>query len=324
MSVEGLDRFGWNPETDQQWQNVHIDNTIPARVVADFGHQLKVATPSEYTVSVAGSLKHNVPNLLPKVGDWVAIRLEGDSTGVIQSVFARSSTIARRVPGPRVEKQVLAANVDLAFIVQTLNDNFSLERLDRYMFQLEEANVVPIFVFNKIDVADDIKQKLDLLNTWGREYLLTDAKTGQGVDTLRSLLKKDLRTAVFLGSSGVGKSTLTNQLLGEDRQKTNPTREDDRGRHTTSHRELFLVPTGGVIIDTPGIRELQLWGEEGSLEAVFPDIVELALKCKFRNCQHGSKEQGCAVQKALSEGKLSYRRLESYLKLRQELEDLAP
>lgn len=316
MSQEALERYGWSASLAAAWQQKQSIDTLPGRVVADFGNFLKVKTPKEYQATIAKKLRHTLPaDQLPKVGDWVVIRPEGADIAVIEDVLPRSSAVVRKANVSRPEQQVLAANVDIAFVVQGLNEDFNLQRLDRYAFQLADSHITPIFVFNKTDLADEYK--LEAIKQWGKPVFFTNAQAGEGVEALRELING--KTAVFLGSSGVGKSTITNQLLGEDRQKVGEIRPDDRGRHTTSHRELFLISTGGIIIDTPGIRELQLWGEEGSLEAVFPDIIELAQQCEFRNCKHSPKERGCAVQKALTKGKLSRQRFESYLKLRDEL-----
>lgn len=317
-AIPQLKEYGWDEDVQRQWEKIQTVDTIPGRVIADFGGSLTVVTPKKYTASVAGNLKKEKTDFLPKVGDWVSLRPDDDEIGVIRAVFARKNSLDRKAPGGRIEKQVLAANIDVAFIVQSLNDNFNPMRLDRYAFQLAESNIRPIFVFNKQDIADEINEKKVQIQSWGRDVVFTDALSGSGVEKLMNFISEH-ETAVFIGSSGVGKSTLTNRILGEDRQKTAEVRSDDRGRHTTSHRELFIAPNGGIIVDTPGIRELQLWGEEGSLEAVFPDIVELAQHCRFRNCHHTVKEKGCAVQQAIKKRELTAERFESYTKLRDEL-----
>lgn len=316
QNTAALHPYGWTPQLEEIWQQRAQERLRVGRVIADYGNVMQVATPEEYSVTIAGKLRHALASAdLPKVGDWVIIRPEDATTGVVQEVLPRTSSVDRKANSARPEKQVLAANVNIAFVVQALNNDFSLARLDRYAFQLEQSHVTPVFVFNKVDLATNMQ--LEEIKQWNKQALFTQAVQNEGVEEMRELVKG--KTAVFIGSSGVGKSTLVNALLGEERQKVGEIRSDDRGRHTTSHRELFTVPSGGVIIDTPGIRELQLWGEEGSLEAVFPDIIMLAQQCQFRNCRHTPKEKGCAVQQALKSGKLSRERFESYLKLRDEL-----
>lgn len=316
QDTSGLRPYGWTSQLEDMRREWAQGGQLVGRVVSDYGNVIQVATPETYSVTIAGKLRHDLASVdLPKVGDWVMIRPEDETTGVIQTVLPRTSSVDRKANSARPEKQVLAANVDVAFVVQALNSDFNLGRLDRYAFQLEQSQVTPVFVFNKTDLAEQSQK--DEIQQWDKHILYTQAVEGSGLGELREIIKD--RTAVFIGSSGVGKSTLVNALLGEERQKVGEIRSDDRGRHTTSHRELFIVPSGGIIIDTPGIRELQLWGEEGSLEAVFPDIIELAQQCQFRNCRHTSKEKGCAVQKALKSRKLSVERFDSYMKLRDEL-----
>lgn len=320
MTLQNLRSYGWNEEWNAKWQKIAKPQALPGRVITDFGGYLVVQTPQSFRATIAKKMRHTfAPDALPKVGDWVLIRPEDNEIAVIEDILPRTSAIIRKSAGARPEPQVLAANVDIAFVVQALNEDFNLARLDRYAFQLKESGVQSVFIFNKLDLAD--KRKIEALQQWKKPAVLVNARTGQGTEELLKYLQQG-KTAVFIGSSGVGKSTLVNKLLGDERQKTGEIDNEGKGRHTTSHRELFLVPDGGVIIDTPGIRELQLWGEKGSLEEVFPDIMALAAHCKFRNCTHTPKEQGCAVQQALREGTLSQERFESFRKLRLELSEL--
>jgi ribosome biogenesis GTPase len=321
--VIDLHTYGYDDFFATQFALSGLDTCIPGRVVADFGGYLRVATPDEYEAEIAGALLHTQDKyLLPKVGDFVAIEKGTDNKATIRAVLTRRSEIDRKSAGSQNSRQVLAANVDVAFVVQALDHDFSPTRLERYMYQLAQSNIETVFVFNKADKAYDSEEKIASVTRLGMPVILATATTGQGIDEIRARIT-GAKTAVFLGSSGVGKSTLTNQLLGSDQQKTAAIRErDSTGRHTTSHRELFLLPSGGMIIDTPGIRELQLWGEEEFLAKSFGDIEELALACEFNNCSH-TKELHCAVLAAIDQGALSAIRLESYLKFKQELRDSA-
>jgi len=315
-----IDTYGYTIEDQAAFDALAIHDTVPGRVIADYGGFLRVAAPNEYEAELSGTLLHSAePHMLPKVGDWVALQLGGGNKATIRGVLPRRSEISRKAPGTAHGRQVLASNVDIAFVVQALDQDFSLMRLERYRYQLTESNITPIFIFNKADKAYDSLDMLEGVATIGSEYIVATATDGKGVEEIRVKIA-NRKTAVFLGSSGVGKSTLTNALLGDERQKVAEVRaSDSTGRHTTSHRELFVLPSGGMIIDTPGIRELQLWGEEEFLQRSFEDIESLADKCEFRNCSH-VKEVHCAVKKAVVAGILSTVRLASYLKFKTELQ----
>lgn len=315
-----LETYGWNDTFSAALRDLALDQCVPGRVVADHGSYLKVVTPTEMIAETAGALTHDSePHQLPKVGDWVALQLGDHNRAIIRAVLPRSSEINRKAAGTSNARQVLATNVDIAFVVQALDFDFSPSRLERYTYQLRQSHIEPIFIFNKADKAVDLPDKLAIIKTLNVPFIITTAIKGEGIETIRAIVSKG-RTAVFLGSSGVGKSTLTNALLGDERQKTAAVRESDSmGRHTTSHREIFVLPSGGLIIDTPGIRELQLWGEEEYLSQSFKDVEELAGGCEFRNCSH-TKEENCAVLAAIHSGTLAATRLESYLKFKNELE----
>ena len=314
-----LETYGWNDYFATALRELTLESCVPGRVIADHGSYLKVVTPTETIAEIAGALTHaSEPYQLPKVGDWVALQLSDHNRAIIRAVLPRMSEINRKAAGTGNVRQVLATNVDIAFVVQALDFDFSPSRLERYTYQLRQSNIEPIFIFNKADKALDLPAKLATVKTLNVPFIVTTATAGEGVEDVRAIIQKG-KTAVFLGSSGVGKSTLANALLGEERQKTAAVRESDSmGRHTTSHRELFVLPGGGLIIDTPGIRELQLWGEEEYLTSSFKDVEELASQCEFRNCSH-TKEVNCAVIRAIEQQVLPAARLESYLKLKNEL-----
>jgi ribosome biogenesis GTPase len=320
--MQQLTDFGWNDDFAEKWRQLQsaggADGLQPGRVVADFGTSLKLAMPESHSAELTGNLAHGDRQAVPKVGDWVAARLSDDGHAVVELVIPRHSEIARKVAGNRTVKQVIAANVDIAFVLLALDDDFSIERLKRYLYQLSVGNIQPVIVLNKADKAEDVQAYLDQLEDIGQQVIISQAVNGLGVDDILQAIKPG-RTAILLGSSGVGKSTLTNHLLGRDEQQTQSVRQSDStGKHTTVHRELFMLPNGGLLIDTPGMRELQLWGTEADLDENFDDITELARHCKFSNCQHQA-EAGCAVRPALQSGKIPAAHYANYQKMKHEL-----
>ena len=321
--MTALEPFGWNNQIAESWQALDAPGCVPARVVADFGAIVTVALPEPRNADLSGRLVYDsAPDALPKVGDWVAVRLIDGGAAVVEAVLPRLSEIARKVAGRRVQRQVMAANVDIAFIVQALDADFSPERMQRYLYQLSAGQVRPVLVLNKADQVEDIGPYIEKIEDLNLEYVVCSAKTGVGLEAVAAAVPAGA-TAVFLGSSGVGKSTLTNRLLGEERQATAEVRASDaKGRHTTTHRELFTLPGGGLLIDTPGVRELQLWGTGAELDAAFADIALLAASCQFGDCRHET-EPSCAVKAAIETGELDPVHLENYLKMKRELEYLA-
>jgi ribosome biogenesis GTPase len=264
---------------------------------------------------------------IPTVGDWVAASArpnEGKAT--IHALLPRKSAFIRKVAGPMTEEQVVAANIDTVFIVCGLDLEFNLRRIERYLSMAWESGAVPVILLNKADLCPEIevekrKKVVESIASGIAVYMISAAQN-VGLDSLNNYLQRG-KTAAFLGSSGVGKSTIINALLGTERLKVNEVRElGSRGRHTTTFRELMVLPDGGMVIDTPGMRELQVWGDEEGLKQVFDDIDELAIKCRFRDCSHQS-EPGCAVQEAIRDGSLDPERLTSFLKLKKEFAYLA-
>jgi ribosome biogenesis GTPase len=321
--MDQLDQYGWNDELAKAWAELAAPDCVPARVIADYAANLKIALPQERRAEISGKLAHALDDhQRPKVGDWVAVRIVDASSAVVEHVLPRHSEISRRAVGDRVRKQVMAANVDVAFIVQALDHDFSPSRLQRYLYQLQNSHIEPVVVLNKSDKVDDAQTYIDQITPLGIHYVLTSATTGDGVQGLLEYFLPG-KTAVLLGSSGVGKSTLTNLLLGEAVQKTQAIRQSDsKGRHTTSHRELFAIKNGGLLIDTPGIRELQLWGTQEELEATFADITQIALDCRFSTCGH-TTEPDCAIRAAIADGSLAQARFDNYTKMKAELDTAA-
>jgi len=281
----------------------------------------RVATAeSELLAEISGKMRHAAAEMsdYPAVGDFVLIDRNEASRdhAIIHHTLTRKSVIIRKAAGKAHDVQVVAANIDIAFICMSLNNDFNLRRLERYLAIAWDSGATPVIVLTKADLCADIPEKLREIETiaFGVDVLVTSSLSEDGYTAILKYIVPG-QTVVFIGSSGVGKSTLINRILGEDLNETREIRKDDKGRHATTRRELFLVPTGGCIIDTPGMRELGL--ESANLTKTFVDIDELAAQCKFKDCKH-EKEPGCAVQQAITEGKLTEERLQSYLKLKKE------
>ncbi len=294
----------------------------PGRVIEQNRNQYSVATHSgEVKAEVSGKYRYESLESLdfPVVGDFVLLDRATDSTGYaqIQRCLPRHSTLIRKAAGEVYERQLMAANMDKVLICMSLNEDFNLRRAERYLALAWESGALPVFVLTKTDLAEDIEQKQAELQkiSLGIDVILTSAQTENGYLDLQSYIKPG-ETLVLIGSSGVGKSTLVNKLLGECTIKTNGLRNDGKGKHTTTQRKLFKLPSGALIIDTPGIREVGL--SQANFSESFSDIEALASQCKFSDCTHGN-EPSCAVQAALKQGELSYERLANYQKLLKEV-----
>jgi ribosome biogenesis GTPase len=320
--VYSLQDLGWGPF----FQN-HITDPpaglFPARVA---GHSRGIyrllSASGDLTASVAGRLAHEAAQsaALPVVGDWILGRLASPGQAVIENVLERRTKLSRIAPGERTEEQILATNVDVVFLVTSLTREFNPRRIERYLVQIWESGARPVIVLNKEDLVESPDEFLrQAEETPLVDVLLTSATTGSGIERLRGRLGAG-ETAVFVGSSGVGKSSIINRLLGDTVQAVRAVRAgDDRGRHTTAAREMLLLPAGGVIIDTPGLRELQVLADPSTLGQTFPDVDKFAADCAFRDCMHVS-EPGCAVKAAVEDGALDGARLRGYQKLQRELD----
>ena len=258
------------------------------------------------------------PSDYPAVGDYVMVNCADPDTAIIHQVLPRKSLFVRKAAGTSKTEQVVAANIDTVFLCMSLNNDFNLRRLERYLAVAWESGADPVVVLTKADLCADLPQKQREVGAiaMGVEILTTSAMESDGYRQIMPYITEG-RTVAFVGSSGVGKSTLINRLLGEERLATDGLRNDDKGHHTTTHRELLFLPNGAMVIDTPGMRELGMWDAASGVEQTFGDIEELAARCRFRNCSHTS-EPGCAVRAALESGHLDAGRWLSYQKLKNE------
>lgn len=282
------------------------------RIVSDFGEQGAV---------VSGKFRYEAQTVseYPAVGDFVMVEHAGEEGyAVIHAVLPRKSVFTRRAAGTANREQVVAANIDTVFICMSLNNDFNVRRLERYISVAWDSGAVPVIILTKADLCTELDAKLCEVESvaFGVDIAVTSSLSENGIDTVKPYLRAG-KTASFIGSSGVGKSTLINLLLGSDVIATGGLRNDDKGRHTTTHRELILLECGALVIDTPGMRELGMWGADSGIDTTFADIEDLATRCKYKNCTH-TTEPGCAIRAAIEDGTLSEERYRSYTKLSAE------
>jgi ribosome biogenesis GTPase / thiamine phosphate phosphatase len=321
--VKALAALGWNPYFDRQVSDEERLRWVPACVVWQGREHYRLSTgDQEWHGQLAGRLRHAAGSRadLPVVGDWVLAALRSaEGSATIHRRLARRSQFSRAAAGRSTAEQIVAANVDTILLVTSFNRDFNLRRLERYLALTWESGARPVVVLNKADLCTDHERwRSDMTSvSQGVPVVVTSALRGDGLAELDEVIRTGGTTAL-LGSSGVGKSTLINALVGDSRQGILPIREsDDRGRHSTTARQLFCLPRGGVLIDTPGLRELQLWDAEEGLEHAFADILALAAGCRFRDCSHGD-EPGCAVTAAVEQGEVPAGRLDNYHRLQRE------
>ena len=320
-TISLLDAFGWSAELALGHAPHQALGRVPARVVAeDRGSYQLIADSGDLRASVSGRFRHDAasdPSAYPAVGDWVAVeRATGDA--VIHAVLPRRSALVRQASGKRTEAQVVGANLDVVFVVASLNADLNVRRLERYVAAAWESGAQPVILLSKADLGGDIDVVLNAVASVaaGATLIVVSSFDGRGIDEVRERIKPG-QTVAFVGSSGVGKSTLLNRLAGEERAIVREIREDDaRGRHTTTRRQLHLLPGGGLVLDTPGMREFALWESDG-LEQTFTDLDEIVARCRFGNCSHHG-EPGCAIAAALANGSLHPDRLAGWRKLVRE------
>jgi ribosome biogenesis GTPase / thiamine phosphate phosphatase len=314
--------LGWNSSWQRSFDQLSRPDLAPARVISVLKDHYRVRTEtSDLLARISGRywFEAVTGTDLPAVGDWAAIEIADADRAIIHHVLPRRTKISRKVAGREVQEQVIAANIDVVFVVAALTHEFNIARIERYLTLVWDSGAQPVVVLNKADLASDIAATLLEFQTIAPAipvHVVSAIAVG-GLDALCAYVLSG-RTVAFVGSSGVGKSTLINRLLGRDLQPTLPVREhDDRGRHTTTSRQLFTLDNGGMVIDTPGMRELQLWQAETGLSSAFDDIEQIAVECRYRDCAHRT-EPGCAIQRALAAGLLTERRLHNFFKLQAE------
>ena len=313
-----LEELGWSPFFADAFQPYRRQDTIPARVAARHHGPCELLTELGPLGGVPSGRLDEAE--LPAVGDWVVARpLDGERKALIEAVLPRRSAFTRKEAWERTVEQVVAANVDIVFVVSAFGHDLNPRRMERYLIGAWESGAKPVIVLNKADLSDDPAAEAAPIEAvaFGVPVHAVSATTGDGLDLLQRYVVPG-STAALLGSSGVGKSTLVNRLAGERVMKVRDLRQDGRGRHTTTHRELVPLSGGGLLLDTPGMRELQLWAGEEALDSTFEDVVRLFRHCRFNDCAH-EREPGCAVQAALRDGTLQQERYDSWRKLQREL-----
>jgi ribosome biogenesis GTPase len=315
---ESLARFGWDPEWETEFEQHRADGLVPARVAVEHrSAYVLYGDEGELRAELAGRLRHD--DVWPAVGDWVGVR----PPATIAAVLPRRTLFSRKEPWLAAKEQVLAANADTVLVTTALTAvDFNPRRLERYLATAWESGAQPAIVLTKPDLCGDVEAAVLAVESiaFGVPVHVVNGLTGDGVDELASYLDGN-RTVALLGSSGIGKSTIVNRLADSELMPTAEIGEDGRGRHTTRHRELIVLPGGGVVLDTPGLRELQLWDVGEGLEATFDDVASFAARCRFGDCEHRN-EPGCAVREALQTGALARERFDSWSKLQRELSRL--
>ncbi|MBI4895794.1 MAG: ribosome small subunit-dependent GTPase A, partial [Candidatus Aenigmarchaeota archaeon] len=314
-----LETIGWDLFFKDNFSPYKIKGFIPGRITQVRRKTYIALTElGEINVKISGKFRFtHEKEAYPVVGDWVVIK-DSNDIGVIQAVLPRKSKISRKVAGKTIEEQIIVSNVDIVWIVSGLDKEFNIQLIERYLTLVSESGAKPVIILNKSDLCDNINEKMEEVRKLSQEIPihLLSAESNK-LDILKQYLLKG-KTIAIIGSSGVGKSTIINKLLGIERQKTGAVREsDNQGRHTTTYREMIVFPNGGIIIDNPGMDEIQLWFKGNDLADAFKDIEDISLLCKFKNCNHKS-EPGCAIKDAIENKELDQRRYEHYLKLRKE------
>jgi len=315
-----LMNYGWNEYFEKEWDIIKEDQFFPGRITADFGLNLKIICEAGEFLAQK-HLRDEYESAQIAVGDWVGLEeVEGLDTLRIRNIIKRKTKFSRASAGLQIKEQIVAANVDYVFLVQSMNRDFNIKRLERYLICGWESGAVPVIILTKADGCENVEDYVKRAEEAapGVEVYAVSSVEGTGLEDLSKFVLPG-KTVALLGSSGVGKSTLLNALAKSEIMKTGEIREKDgRGRHTSTHRELFLLGEGGLFLDTPGMRTLSIWEGDEGISEVFGDIEDLVESCKFKNCTHGN-EPGCAVRAALETGSLPENRWERYQKLQKEM-----
>jgi ribosome biogenesis GTPase len=319
-----LSDLGWNDFFEKYFQPYQNSGLIPARVSCEHKNLYSVlCTHGETVARVAGSYRYTASSRTeyPRVGDWVAVSMQDiTDPAIIHNLLPRKTWLSRKVAWTRTEEQILAANIDIAFLISGMDGEFNIQRIERYLTMCYNRDLRSVIILNKQDLCEDIENRVQEIESIAFDIPVhaISALTSANINQLRQYLTAG-KTAVCLGSSGVGKSTIINRLLGKERLPIGDISESTgKGKHITVQRELIPLSSGGLLIDTPGLRELQLWGDEGDVNDAFHDIEQLSRHCRFRDCRH-RKEPGCAVKNAIQDGRLDIARYRNYLKLQREL-----
>ncbi|MBA3438380.1 MAG: ribosome small subunit-dependent GTPase A [Pyrinomonadaceae bacterium] len=322
--AHNLSTLGWGEYFEAHFQPYEASDFNAARIVLEYKDTYRVyAEDGEQSAEITGKMRHDAANRkdLPAVGDWVVIRPRPEGNiAMIHAVLPRRSAFTRKVAGSRVEEQIVGANIDTVFLITSLNQDFNPRRIERYLTVAWDSGASPVIILSKADLCEEVEEQIAAIQNAaaGVPVHAVSVTKHSGLDELAQYFRHG-QTVALLGSSGVGKSTLINHLLGHDYQRVQEVREqDDRGRHTTTRRELILLPQGGLVLDTPGMRELQLWDAEGGLHRAFEEIEAVARSCYFSDCCH-KDEPRCAIREALAEGIIDAARYGNYEKLQKEL-----